>query len=69
MFLIKADDTVEVRQVAVGPRLGSSWIITSGLNPGDRVAVEGLLRLRQGMTVVPREATAADLPSTPQASN
>ena len=68
MFVIKADDTIEVRQVTVGPRLGSNWIITSGLNPGDRVAVEGLLRLREGMPVKPREATADDLPATEPAS-
>ena len=53
VFVIGADNTVEVRQVEVGPRLGSEWIIESGLDPGDRVAVEGLLRMRPGMTVNP----------------
>ena len=53
VFVIGADDTVEVRQVEVGPRLGSEWIIESGLNAGDRVAVEGLLRMRPGLIVNP----------------
>ena len=53
VFVIGADNTVEVRQVEVGPRLGSEWIIESGLNAGDRVAVEGLLRLQPGMLVHP----------------
>jgi membrane fusion protein (multidrug efflux system) len=53
VFVIGADNTVEVRQVEVGPRLGSEWIIESGLNTGDRVAVEGLLRMRPGMAVNP----------------
>jgi membrane fusion protein (multidrug efflux system) len=39
--------------VEVGPRLGSEWIIESGLDAGDRVAVEGLLRMRPGMIVNP----------------
>lgn len=62
VFVIKPDDTIEVRQVQVGQRLGSDWIIASGLEPGERVAVEGLLRLRAGMTVNPRPADANDLP-------
>lgn len=61
-FVIKPDDTVEVRQVQVGQRLGSEWVIESGLKPGERVAVGGLLRLRPGMTVKPRPADANDLP-------
>jgi membrane fusion protein (multidrug efflux system) len=42
--------------------MGSNWIIETGLNPGDRIAVEGLLRLRGGMTVNPIPAGANDLP-------
>ncbi len=63
MFVIEADDTISVRQVTVGPRLGSNWIIESGVEPGDRVAVEGLLRLREGMPVTPRPAQLEDLPA------
>ena len=62
VFVIKPDDTVEVRQVQVGQRLGSEWVIESGLQPGERVAVAGLLRLRPGMTVKPRPADASELP-------
>lgn len=63
VFVIKPDDTVEVRQVQVGQRLGSNWVIESGLKPGERVAVAGLLRMRPGMTVKPRQADASELPS------
>lgn len=62
VFVIKADDTVEVRQVQVGQRLGSDWVIESGLKAGERVAVASLLRLRPGMTVKPRPADASELP-------
>jgi len=62
IFVILPDNTIEVRQVEVGPRMGSNWIIETGLNPGDRIAVEGLLRLRGGMTVNPIPAGANDLP-------
>ena len=62
VFVIKPDDTVEVRQVEVGQKLGSEWVIESGLKPGERVAIGGLLRMRPGMTVKPHPATADELP-------
>ena len=62
VYVINPDDTVEVRQVQVGRRLGSEWIIESGLEVGERVAVAGLLRLRAGMLVAPRPAEATELP-------
>ena len=62
VFVIKPDDTIEVRQVQVGQTLGSEWIIESGLQPGERIAVAGLLRLRAGMVVAPKPAEATDLP-------
>jgi membrane fusion protein (multidrug efflux system) len=65
VFVILPDDTIEIRTVEVGQRLGSRWIITSGLAAGERVAVEGLLRLRPGMKVAPIAAKAADLPPEP----
>jgi membrane fusion protein (multidrug efflux system) len=39
--VVAADNTVSTRTVTVGERLGSRWIIDSGLKPGDRVVVEG----------------------------
>ena len=42
------------RQVQVGERVGTKWVITSGLKPGDRVVVEGQQKLRSGMRVQPK---------------
>lgn len=53
VFVIKPDNTVELRDVKPGPRLANKWLIDEGLQPGDRVAVEGVLRLKDGMTVNP----------------
>jgi len=47
------DNKVEMRPVKVGPRLNGLWIVESGLKPGDRVIVEGLLKVRNGSVVVP----------------
>ena len=62
MYVINPDNTIEIRQVQVGQKLGSNWIIEQGIKPGERIAVEGLLRLQPGMTVIPRPADSADLP-------
>ena len=59
--VVKADDTVDVRAVQVGTRIGSLWIITDGLKPGERVVVEGADRARAGQKVRP----ASSAPSAP----
>jgi membrane fusion protein (multidrug efflux system) len=47
------DNKVAIRSVKTGPLFGDMWVIDSGLQPGDRVVVDGLQRLRDGMTVAP----------------
>ena len=52
--MVDAENKVNVRTVKVGDRVGSQWIITDGLKPGERVVVEGAQRLRHGMQVNPK---------------
>ena len=54
VMVIKPDNTAEVRNVTLGDMAGSSWIITSGLNPGERVVVEGIQKCAQGGLVNPQ---------------
>jgi membrane fusion protein (multidrug efflux system) len=54
--VVGADNKVTIKVVKVGPLEGSLWVIEEGLKPGDRIIVEGLQRVRSGMTVVPKEA-------------
>ncbi len=53
VFVISQDNTVQLRDVQTGPRIDDMWLIEKGLEPGERTAVEGLLRLQNGMTVNP----------------
>lgn len=56
VFVVAEDGSVELRQVQPGPRLDRLQVIASGLEPGERVALEGGLRLKPEMKVVPRLA-------------
>ena len=53
--VVGPDDTVSIRAVRTGERVGSDWVIESGLQPGDRVIVEGFSRVKSGMRVVAAE--------------
>lgn len=57
--VVGADDTVDVRKVKTDARVGSLWIISEGLKPGERVVVEGGERVRPGQKVRLAEATPA----------
>jgi RND family efflux transporter MFP subunit len=52
--VIGDDSKAELRSVTVGPRVGSEWVIRKGLDPGDRVVMEGLQKVRNGAPVTPR---------------
>ena len=52
--VVGADNKADIRPVTVGERIGSDWIITKGLQPGEQVIAEGTQKVRPGMTVNPK---------------
>ncbi len=58
-FVVKPDDTVEARTVAVGITEGDICSISSGLKAGERVVTEGAENLQPGSRVTVRTDTAA----------
>jgi membrane fusion protein, multidrug efflux system len=56
--VIGADSKVAFRNVKVGQRVESLWVIEDGLKPGERVVTEGLQRIQEGQTVVAKPAPA-----------
>ena len=52
--VVGPDNRVDVRQVKPGDRIGTLWIIDSGLKPGERVVAEGGGKVKQGMVVTPK---------------
>ena len=51
VYTVGPDDKIETKTVTTGERSGNSWIIEQGLQPGDRVVVEGQQKVRPGSTV------------------
>lgn len=55
--VLDADNRVTIRTVTVGPQVDRRWVIASGLNPGERVVVEGIQKVRTGVRVNPKPFT------------
>jgi membrane fusion protein (multidrug efflux system) len=65
--VVDADNTVKIRSVKVGERFETFWIITEGLESGERVVVEGVQKVRDGVEVnpVPYSAKSNSAQPTP----
>jgi membrane fusion protein (multidrug efflux system) len=62
--IVKADDTVEIRPVEVGSRTGTDWVISKGLQAGERVVIDGVQKARAGAKVKPTTGTTTATDST-----
>jgi membrane fusion protein (multidrug efflux system) len=62
-LIVDAHNQAQLRQVNASQAIGDKWLVTSGLQAGDRVIVSGLMRLKPGMKVQATEET----PDTAQA--
>ncbi|WP_169703289.1 efflux RND transporter periplasmic adaptor subunit [Candidatus Kuenenia stuttgartiensis] len=55
VFIVNPENTVEYRQVTLGPRMNGLRIVREGVMPEDRVIVKGLQRVQPGIKVDPVE--------------
>lgn len=60
VFVVKADQTVEMRPVVTGARVEQQIVIAKGLQPGETVVTEGQLRLGPGSKVRLREGRGGE---------
>jgi membrane fusion protein (multidrug efflux system) len=58
VFVVGPDNTAQPKPVQVGDWYGDQWIINSGLEAGDRVVVDGAVRLQPGAPVQIKPAAA-----------
>lgn len=52
--VVDSDNTVKIRGVTVGERIGSLWVVREGLAAGDRVVAEGTQKVGNGIKVTPK---------------
>ena len=68
--VVGVDNHIEIRTVKAGDRFGTLWVIDEGLKPGERIVVEGVQRVSQGITVIPKpfapSTTAAGQETAPK---
>jgi membrane fusion protein (multidrug efflux system) len=63
--VVGPDNKADMRPVKTAERADNLWVILEGLKPGERVIVEGIQKVRPGMTVTPKPFTEA--PAKPDA--
>ena len=51
--VVSSDNKVTIKTVKLGPQFADLWVVESGLEQGENVVVDGLQRVKNGMTVAP----------------
>jgi multidrug efflux pump subunit AcrA (membrane-fusion protein) len=59
VLALAENNTAVYRTVKLGGSVKDKRVISAGLQPGDRIIVNGLQRVRPGMTVDPESAVAS----------
>ncbi|KFC00287.1 membrane fusion protein of RND family multidrug efflux pump [Trabulsiella guamensis ATCC 49490] len=59
VLLVNAQNQVELRDITAPQAIGDRWLVTDGLQPGDKIIVSGLQKVHPGVTVDAEEDTVA----------
>jgi len=54
VFTVDADGVVSMKSIELGPQVGRFRLVESGLEASDRIAIEGLLSLKEGAQITPK---------------
>jgi membrane fusion protein (multidrug efflux system) len=66
LIVLTPDNKAMFRPVKVGDRVGTNWIITEGLKPGEKVVVEGILKIQQAAAAAPQLMREGGIPVSPK---
>lgn len=74
VYVVKADETVELRPVQTGRSIAQETVILEGMQPGERVVINGQSRLIPGSKIVEKKSSepakpAKEKPSAPEKSD
>jgi membrane fusion protein (multidrug efflux system) len=65
-LVVDPDNKVELRVLKTSRAIGDKWLVTDGINAGDRVIVEGTQKVKPGAEVHPIETSAGAASTTLQ---
>lgn len=68
VWIVDAQGMAQSRDVTMGARIGSDWLVQQGLKAGERVVLDGIQKLKPGMPVTVSPAAAPAGPATPAKS-
>jgi membrane fusion protein, multidrug efflux system len=53
VFVVNAENKIESKQIKIGEKIGDYWIVSDGLEPQDKIVLEGLQKVGSGQDVNP----------------
>lgn len=59
VYVIDTHNRASIRPLTIGREIANGWIVESGLNPGDRIVIEGVIKVRPGVQVSVADNQAA----------
>jgi membrane fusion protein (multidrug efflux system) len=59
VVVVTPDNKAMFRPVKVGEKVGTNWIVTEGLKPGEKIIVQGFMKVREGTPVSPKPYVVA----------
>ena len=62
--MLEANDVAQLRPVKLDREVERGWIVKSGLKAGEKVVIDGVIRVRPGMKVMPVAPAAPAAPAT-----
>lgn len=66
VYLVGKDNKAARRKIVADRTSGANWVVTDGLEPGDRVITQGIGNLRQGAPIRPVPASKAQRVGVPK---
>lgn len=67
VYVVEANDVAQLRPVKLDREVERGWIVKSGLKAGERVIIEGVIRVRPGMKVMAVAPVTPAAPASPAA--
>ncbi|NLN38288.1 MAG: efflux RND transporter periplasmic adaptor subunit [Smithella sp.] len=53
VFIVDAENKAQLKQIVLDREIGNAWLVRSGLVPGEKIIVEGMLRVTPDIEVAP----------------